>query len=488
MSYTSSPYPQFQHHGATRGVTGSCHRFIADEAHHYLVDCGIFQGNDAGDLSALEANRVDFDISLVKALVVTHVHIDHIGRLPYLIAAGFDGPIICSVPSAKLLPLVIEDALKVGFTRDRQLIERFLNKVHAMLHPLPYGHWFPLESSDMNNRVKVALRLQRAGHILGSAYVEFDAHYPNAVLPQVPSHRTVFSGDLGAPHAPLLPAPEAPTSADTVVIESTYGNREHEDRTLRKQRLKQAITHALSNGGTVIVPAFSIGRTQELLYELEALIREGDAAWQALEVVVDSPLAARFTDVYRELKPYWDDEAQAKLSEGRHPLSFENLYTVDTHETHMQTVRYLATSGKPAIVLAASGMAAGGRVVNYLKAMLEDERHAVLFVGYQARGTHGHDIQKYGSVPKGKPKSTHSGWVDMDGQRYAINAEVMTIGGYSAHADKNDLLRFIAEIPTLPSCVRIVHGDEPAKAAFKQSLYALARERGCDIRVEIPES
>jgi len=489
MSHTSSIYPQFQHHGATRGVTGSCHRFIADEAHHYLVDCGIFQGSDAGDMSALEANRIDFDISLVKALVVTHVHIDHIGRLPYLMSAGFEGPIICSVPSAKLLPLVIEDALKVGFTRDRQLIERFLSKVDTMLHPLPYGHWFSLESH-------VALRLQRAGHILGSAYVEFDTHYPNAVASdsyvnvpqQAPSHRTIFSGDLGAPHAPLLPAPVSPVSADTVVIESTYGNREHEDRTLRKLRLKQAITHALINGGTVIVPAFSIGRTQELLYELDVLIREGDAAWQALEVVVDSPLAARFTEVYRELKPYWDDEAQAKLSEGRHPLSFENLYTVDTHEGHMQTVRYLATSGKPAIVLAASGMAAGGRVVNYLKAMLEDERHAVLFVGYQARGTTGHDIQKYGSVSKSKSKNKRPGWVDMDGQRYTIQAEVMTIGGYSAHADKNDLLRFIAEIPILPSCVRVVHGDEPAKAAFRQSLYALAHERGCDMRVEIPES
>ena len=480
MSHTASVFPQFQHHGATRGVTGSCHRFIADESHHYLVDCGIFQGSDAGDMSALDANRIDFDISLVKALVVTHVHIDHIGRLPYLLAAGFDGPIICSVPSAKLLPLVIEDALKVGFTRDRKLIERFLSKVHTMLHPLPYDHWFPLvsddESGDVNSNVNVSVRLQRAGHILGSAYVEFD----------MPSHRAVFSGDLGAPHAPLLPAPVSPESADTVIIESTYGNREHEDRTLRKQRLKQAIIHALTNGGTVIVPAFSIGRTQELLYELEELILDGDAQWQALEVVVDSPLAARFTEVYRELKPYWDDEAQAKLSKGRHPLNFENLYTVDSHETHMQTVRYLANSGKPAIVLAASGMAAGGRVVNYLKAMLEDARHAVLFVGYQARGTHGHDIQKYGSARNDKGKG--SGWVDIDGQRYAIQAEVMTIGGYSAHADKNDLLRFIADIPTLPSCVRIVHGDEPAKAAFKQALYALARERGCGIHIDIPTS
>ena len=476
ITSSSTLFPQFQHHGATQGVTGSCHRYIADAGHHYLVDCGIFQGNDAGDVSALDANRVDFDISLVKALVVTHVHIDHIGRLPYLIAAGFSGPIICSIPSAKLLPLVIEDALKVGFTRDRKLIKQFLAKVDALLYPLPYAHWFTLADTD---ELKLSLRLQRAGHILGSAYVELDAIYPRV---SARSHRTVFSGDLGAPHAPLLPAPISPERADTVVIESTYGNREHENREHRMQRLKGAIEHALHNGGTVIVPAFSIGRTQELLYELDELITAGDDDWQRLDVVVDSPLAAKFTAVYRELKPYWDDEAHERLSEGRHPLSFDNLYTVDDHETHLKTVRYLANSGKPAIVLAASGMAAGGRVVNYLKAMLDDERHAVLFVGYQARGTHGYDIQKFGPARDGDKH----GWVEMDGQRYVIKAEVNTIGGYSAHADKNDLLRFIGDIPELPSCVRIVHGDDDAKAEFNQALEALALMQGLAINVEIP--
>lgn len=191
--------------------------------------------------------------------------------------------------------------------------------------------------------------------------------------------------------------------------------------------MKVAIDHALENRGTVIVPAFSIGSTQELLYELEDLIHHAtDPHWQDLEIIVDSPMAARFTQAYRELKPYWDAEAHQRLDHGRHPLAFDNLYTVDSHEEHLQTVDYLACTGRLAVVIAASGMAAGGRVVNYLKAMLGDERHDVLFVGYQPQGTPGRAIQRFG--PRG-------GWVEVDGKRIDIRAKFHTIGGYSAHAD-----------------------------------------------------
>ncbi|BBI49715.1 hypothetical protein HORIV_21360 [Vreelandella olivaria] len=176
-----------------------------------------------------------------------------------------------------------------------------------------------------------------------------------------------------------------------LVLESTYGDRLHEGRNERAALLKRAIEQALENKGTVIIPAFSIGRTQELLYELETIIhRAGSGSlWQSLEIIVDSPLAARFTQVYRDLKPFWDDEAQKLIKAGRHPLNFDALYTVDSHTAHEQTVRYLAESGRPAVVIAASGMCAGGRVVNYLKAMLGDPRHQVLFVGYQGRARQG---------------------------------------------------------------------------------------------------
>ncbi|MBB3189422.1 MBL fold metallo-hydrolase RNA specificity domain-containing protein [Halomonas cerina] len=461
-------YPHITHHGAATGVTGSCHRLQIAEDRALLVDCGLFQGQDAMHADSLEQHRVSFPIDDVLALIVTHVHIDHIGRLPYLLAAGYQGPILCSVPSARLLPLVIEDALKIGFTRDRALIERFLEEVEGRLMPLEYQQWHTLVDDD---RHRVRVRLQRAGHILGSAYVEVE-HQDHATGQ---TQRTVFSGDLGAPHSPLLPAPESPERADTLVLESTYGDREHEDRITRKARLKAALDRALANGGTVIVPAFSIGRTQELLYELEDLITEADdARWRELEIIVDSPLAARFTEVYRELKPWWDAEAQGRVHAGRHPLAFDNLYTVASHEEHEQTVDYLARTARPAVVIAASGMAAGGRVVNYLKRMLGDARHDVLFIGYQAHGTLGRDIQRFG--PRG-------GWVELDGERIDIRARIDTIGGYSAHADRRDLLAFLQGMTQPPREVRLVHGDREAKQALQAEIERWAREAGHEIRV-----
>ncbi|MFW3616939.1 MBL fold metallo-hydrolase RNA specificity domain-containing protein [Billgrantia antri] len=458
------------HHGGGAGVTGSCHRLQIAPDRALLVDCGIFQGQDAEHLDGLEQHKVRFPVDDVLALVVTHVHIDHIGRLPYLLAAGYQGPILCSVPSARLLPLVIEDALKIGFTRDRHLIERFLAEVQGRLVALDYQAWHTV-LDDERHRVRV--KLQRAGHILGSAYVEVDTFDKASGERQ----RTVFSGDLGAPYAPLLPAPKAPYRADVLVLESTYGDRLHEDRRHRRGRLQAAIDRALENGGTVVIPAFSVGRTQELLYELEGLIHNAlSERWRELEIIVDSPLAARFTEVYRELKPWWDAEAHKTLRSGRHPLSFENLYTVDSHQEHEQTVAYLAETGRPAVVIAASGMVSGGRVVNYLKRMLGDERHCVLFTGYQAHGTPGRDIQRFG--PKG-------GWVMLDGQRIDIRARVETVSGYSAHADQHDLLNFVRRMRHPPREVRLVHGDPHAQAALKAKLLEWAEGAGHVLEVTL---
>lgn len=464
------------HHGAVDGVTGSCHRLHIDEQRSLLVDCGLFQGEEAGG-EAFERQRVDFSLEGVLGLVVTHVHIDHIGRLPYLVAAGFEGPILCSEPSAELLPLVIEDALRVGFTRDRRLIERFLARVSAQLVPLAYRQWHQLVD-DAGHRVRV--RLQRAGHILGSAYVEVDWRDKARREHQ----RVVFSGDLGAPHAPLLPAPRSPHGADVVVLESTYGDRRHEDRRQRRDRLQTAVEAALADGGSVLIPAFSIGRTQELLYELEGIIyrarRQGGEAqrlWGELAIIVDSPLAARFTQAYRRLRPFWDAEAQRRLRAGRHPLDFESLHTPESDAEHQRCVTHLAETRRPAVVIAASGMAAGGRIVDYLKAMLGDPCHQVLFVGYQARGTPGRAIQRYG--PRG-------GWVELEGRRYAIRAKVESLGGYSAHADARDLLNFIRRMRRWPRQVRLVHGDREAKQALKEALETMAAQREVAMEVVIP--
>ena len=447
-----------EHHGGADGVTGSCHRLRLAADRSLLIDCGLFQGRDLGSRDVLDFHRVRFPVDDLLGLVVTHVHIDHIGRLPHLLAAGYPGPIYCSEPSAQLLPLVLEDALKIGFTRERDLIERFNTLVGERLRPLPYNQWHTVVDDD---RHRLRIRLQRAGHILGSAYIECDAtdHATGD------NTRVVFSGDLGAPNTPLLPAPKPPQRADILVLESTYGDRNHSGRADRRDRLKAAIDRAHANGGTVIIPAFSIGRTQELLYELEGLIHRGRGTrWQDLEIIVDSPLAARFTQVYRELKPFWDEETHKRLRQGRHPLDFANLYTVDDHDTHLKTVDYLATSGRPAVVIAASGMCVGGRVVAYLERMLEDARHHVLFVGYQAEGTLGRAIQQAGQ----------GGAVTVRGERRTIAAGVDTISGYSAHADQHNLVDFVRRIRHRPSEIRLVHGETHARKALAQALEPLA--------------
>ena len=315
----------------------------------------------------------------------------------------------------------------------------------------------------------IDIKFQPAGHILGSAYVECEVKSAGE------KHRVVFSGDLGAPHAPLLPAPRSPYRADTLVIESTYGDRLHQGRRERSLQLKKVVERALRDDGAVLIPAFSIGRTQEILYEIEGLIhrygddKAGARRWKDLEIIVDSPLAAGFTKVYRELRPHWDAEALGRVRAGRHPLNFEQLYTVGSHAQHQSAVNYIKNRGHPCVVIAASGMCAGGRMVNYLKALIEDARTDILFIGYQAGGTPGRAIQTYG--PKG-------GWVELDGQRFDIRAGVHTISGYSAHADQQDLVNFVRRMQVKPQQIRIVHGDEDAKAELRRKFQQLVPGAG----------
>lgn len=463
-------YPHIEHHGAVNGVTGSCHQLHLTPEASVLIDCGLFQGDEssrrgrgAGDLS------IEFPLDTIRALILTHVHIDHVGRLPWLIGAGFNGPVYCTEPSALLLPTVLEDAFLLGIQRNQQQAERFIQRVEPMLQGKAYREWITVLDTP---EAILRIRFQRAGHILGSAWVECDVAYPQ----ENRRSRIIFSGDLGAPHAPLLPPPDVPYAADVVVLESTYGDRLHEDRRSRRQRFQAALEQALADGGTVLIPAFSIGRTQELLYELEDIINGGKGGWQQMPVILDAPLATRFTALYRQLKPYWAKEALKRVASGRKPLGFDQLLTVSTHAQHLAMVNRLASTRQPAIVITGNGMCTGGRVVNYLKAMLEDPRHNVLFTGYQARGTTGRAIQQYG--PAG-------GYVDIEGQRLDIRAGVTTLGGYSAHADQAGLVSFVTRMRHPPREVRLIHGEAGAKqalaAALRQKMPVVSRP--CDILI-----
>lgn len=447
------------HHGAVNGVTGSCHQMSLASGEGVLIDCGLFQGAESVGRE-LGETQIDFPLDHVKALIVTHCHLDHVGRIPFLLAAGFSGKIYATEATARLLPLVIEDAVKVGVSRDEKLISLVLKRLTQLLVPIPYNQWF-----DVDGLPGTKAKFRVAGHILGSAYVELDAQ----------GERVVFSGDLGATYSPLLPAPKSPYQADTLIIESTYGDKLHEGRKARRALLRDTIQRCLQDRGTVLIPAFSIGRTQELLYEIEEIIHRQKGDWEHLAVIVDSPLAAKFTDHYRELKGLWDNESKRKLRAGRHPLSFDQLVTIDNHGDHIKMVNRLAQSGHPAIVIAASGMCTGGRIQNYLKALLPDKRTDVLFVGYQAQGTPGRDIQKYG--PRG-------GYVYLDNERVDINAGVHTISGYSAHADQGNLVNFVKRMYRKPSEIRIVHGDDEAKAALAAKFKTIVP----DARILIPDA
>ena len=431
------------HHGGHRGVTGSCHQLKLPVGKSLLVDCGLFQGEDRRRHPKL---AIEFPLDSIECLLLTHVHIDHVGRLPYLFGAGFRSPIYCSRPTAKLLPLVIEDAIKIGFTRDRRINREFQELVNDHLRPLEYGTWRDVECG-------ARVRFHPAGHILGSAWIEV----------QAAGQMAVFFGDLGAPHAPLLKDPQSPEQADMLVPESTYGDRRHDGRATRQQRLEQILRRTLRDNGVTIIPAFSLGRTQELLYEMNGIFerigqQEGEMLMKRVDVIVDSPLASRFTQLYEELQPFWDDEAHELLSTDDQPLVFDNLTTIGDHEEHTDTIEYLRTRGLPAIVVAGSGMCTGGRVVNYLKAFLGEDNTDVIFVGYQASGTEGRAIQERQRT------------VRLDGHDVPICANVHSIPGYSAHADQKNLLDFVRGMQQPPGEIVLVHGESHPRAELARKL------------------
>lgn len=471
-------YPSLSHHGGTRSVTGSCHQLHLAPFTSLLVDCGLEQGAEAAQGAG--AAPLGFDVQGIEALIITHVHLDHVGRIPALLAAGYRGPILCSEPSAQLLPLVLEDAYKLSVSSDPAQVARYLEFVCDLIVPLPFEQWHTLvERPGLGCRI----RLQRAGHLLGSAYVECDMQHGQS------NSRYVFSGDLGACGNPLLRPLQPPERADVLVLESTYGDRLHPHVGDRRQRLEEAIDRALADKGTLLIPAFSLGRTQELLYELEDILYrkalvgnagpgpEGDPLdWSQLPIILDSPLAQRITGVYRELHDYWNAEARARLAEGRDPLGFSQLISVDTHARHQQVVNYLKSTGRPAIVIAGNGMCSGGRIVNYLKAMLGDSRHEVMFVGYQAKGTPGAVIQ----ASEGAEGFVQ---IDLDGRMYEVRLKVMTLRGFAGHADQEGLVSFALKGCVPARQIVLVHGETRAKNVLAAALANAFENR--ELRVEI---
>ena len=441
---------QIIHHGAYQGVTGSCHE-LRWQQYGILVDCGLFQGEEAP--ASLD---IEFPIEHIQALVITHCHIDHIGRIPWLLAAGFRGPIYATEATAALLPLMLDDGLKIQLNLNRSQRSQFLSLIKSLLRPVPFGCQAPV---TLPSGERLVLYFRQAGHILGSAFVE-------VVMPD--EQVVVFSGDLGPSNTPLLVDPVSPERADILVLESTYGNRVHDRQIERSDKLKQIIEKSLQNGGAILIPAFSVGRTQELLFDIESLIagsvmpflhvNRQRLKWQELPIVLDSPLAGKVTEQYNFFQRLWDKEAVSRINSGRHPLAFEQCITVESHQQHQSIVNRLQSTNEPAIIVAASGMCSGGRIVNYLEALLPDPRTDVVMVGYQAKGTLGYQLTQ------GKKR------VKINDQFIEVRAKVHNLSGYSAHADKLDLIKFVSHIEQGPQQIRIVHGDYKAQSELAKAL------------------
>ncbi len=435
------------HHGAITGVTGSCHQYISPDI-NLIIDCGLFQGNESHNHLA----QLPFNASQIDALIITHAHIDHSGRIPWLIANGFKGPIFCSEPTAQLLPLLLEDTLEIHLENNKALVTLAIESVCALLKPLPFNHW-----QAINNTTKI--RLQNAGHILGSAYVEIDTQNKDY------NHRTVFSGDIGAPGATFVGSVKSPEQADLLVLESTYGDRLHSQRKNRKNELAKRINLALQNNGSLLIPSFSLGRTQELIAIIGQLLASDkliEPANHPLPVILDSPLAEQITQTYKELSHYWTPSKTTKHKQQR-SLAFDQLIVVNDYHEHKKLVQRLAQTGQPAIIIAASGMCQGGRILDYLEALISKPETDLLFVGYQAEGTLGHQLQN------GKPGDT----LTLGHSKQTMNASSSTISGFSAHADQKDLINFVEGIPDKPQETRLVHGSQLAKQTLANKLYEL---------------
>ncbi|MCP4203301.1 MAG: MBL fold metallo-hydrolase [bacterium] len=438
--------------GACGTVTGSC-TYLRWGKTSVLVDCGLYQGDD--ELERRNWRKFAFRPHELQAVILTHAHLDHTGLLPRLVAEGFQGPIYCSKASRGLVSLILQDA---GHLQEEQA--RYARKKGYSQHKEPK----PLYTADDARKTLrllkrrafeheydvapgVVFRYARAGHLLGAGSVEISAKGSDG------KHRTwLFSGDVGRYGVPILKDPEPSANAPhTLVLESTYGDRDHK-RTDPAKEFRQTIRRVFERGGTVVIPAFALGRTQEVLYHLAGLVKSGDL--DPKDVFLDSPMAIKATDLYRQAKQEHDEEL-AELIEreisGLGPDRFNRCRSVEQSKA-------LNRRRKPTVIVAASGMATGGRVVHHLKRLLPDERSAVVFVGYQAGGTRGRAL-----VNGAETVAIHR-------QTVPVRAEVMSLHGLSAHGDGDELQRWVESLPGKPKRIFLNHGEDPARKVLAAEL------------------
>lgn len=448
--------------GATKMVTGS--NFLVEGAgKKFLVDCGMYQGGDRDEMQNHEPFA--YDVNEIDFMLLTHAHIDHSGRIPKLYKEGYRNPVITIKATRDLCSIMLPDS---GHIQEQEIEWRNRKRKREGKEPLPplYTAQDGIDTMEIFKPVNydeiieidpnIYVRFNDAGHMLGSAIIEI------WVKEDGKETKAVFTGDLGNNDIPLLSSPTMIETADYLVMESTYGGRLHMRNDDKANLFLNIVSETLDKGGTVVIPSFAVGRTQEILYELNNLkdTQEGEdfkkkyATLMKAPVYVDSPLAISATEIFKENANLFDEETQAVIESGDNPLEFPGLQFTRTADES----KALNEKNESSIIISASGMCEVGRIKHHLKHHLWDPNSTILFVGYQAPGTLGRRIVD------GEKR------VKIFGEEIAVNARIEYIEGYSGHADQEWLMNFVYSFITKPKHIFLVHGEPTGQEILKSKI------------------
>lgn len=442
-------------HGAARSVTGSRH-MLEVPGFRLLLDCGLFQGRRE---EALRQNRnLGFDPKSLGAVLLSHAHIDHSGALPVLPRHGFSGKVYVTRATADLAGIMLEDSARVQESDCRYVNKKEQRRGKVCVRPFYDGDDVKkivrrFEGAQYGDQMKIAPRITAsfldAGHILGSAAirVKYTARGNTTTV--------LFSGDLGRSNMPILRDPEPPPPCDLLILESTYGDRLHEQAGEEmKKKAQDLISHAKLHKSKIIVPAFAVGRTQELVMRIKELVGEGRV--DPIPIYIDSPLAGKATEIFRRHPECYDEETFRTFSADGDPFASRYIHFVSSPEDSKR----LNQMKGPCVIISSSGMCEGGRIVHHLKHAIQDEANIIVFVGFQAEHTLGRKLVE--------------GWdvVPIFGVPTPRRAQIVKFNGLSAHADRHDLLAYVRAINPLPSKVFIVHGEEKQALSLATAIQA----------------
>jgi metallo-beta-lactamase family protein len=426
--------------GASERVTGS--NYLVDTGNiKFLVDCGLFQGSIEAD----KQNWDDFlyDPKQIKFVLITHSHIDHIGRLPLLYKRGFRGKIYATRPTAEFCRIFLEDNCKIfsemasGIGMEKLYEQTDVDSTMKLFESYDYYQKFEPEKG-------IEIKFYDAGHILGSTIIEIKAN----------KKTLVFSGDLGNPPVPILKDTDFIDKSDYVVMESTYGDRNHEPFEERELRLERIIEETVKDNGVLLIPAFAMERTQEIIFELNNLIKHGRI--NKIPIYLDSPLAMKATEIYKKYSDYFDDEAKKLIESGHDFFQFPELKFIKSVEESKEIDH---TTGSK-IIIAGSGMSTGGKILFHEKRYLSEPTTRLLIIGYQVKGTLGRNLQDGAKN------------INILGENIQVNAKIEIIDSYSAHADQDRLLYWVSKFTKSIKKIFIVHGEQIAENAILHQIEA----------------